>query len=82
MGLKVRLPHPCDNQVGDPWAGLDGATDGQEGRGFGDYGIAAENIFPDHQVDKAGFVFQRHKGDTGSGAWALAADDYAPFDFK
>ena len=49
----------------------------EEHRGFGERGVAIEDLLPDDQIDETGLVFEREEGDAGRGAWALSADHHA-----
>jgi len=53
---------------------LDAAFYSQEARGFGDDFELLEDLFPDHEIDEAGLVFEGHEGHAARRGGALAAD--------
>lgn len=75
--FDVGDPEAFGDEVGDAGFDLEFARDAEEGFGFGEDFVAPENLFPYHEVDEAGFVFEGHEDDAFGGAGALAADDEA-----
>ncbi len=57
--------------------GLEGSGDAQEGGGFGQDGVAREDLGPKDDVDEAGLILPGHEGDAACGAGSLATNDQA-----
>src|SRR5574337_1018148 len=77
VGVQLRLPETVGDEVDDALFGLEGSGDAQEGGGFGQDGVASEDLGPEDEVDEAGLVLQGHEGKAAGRPGPLATDDQA-----
>src|SRR5262245_27963492 len=77
LAAEARSPEFFGDQMHNFMFYLKFTGDAKKARRLGQSDVLFEDSFPEYDVDKAGFVFQRHENHAARGTWPLPADNEA-----